>query len=212
MQRALLFLFILSVQFTVAQTEEEQISIIKGTQNLELDFRYSGSVNEVGSYGDIIDQGKSKLFGISSSYGVAVAKNFVVGANLQFRYEEEINVNQGDDQIARIERFYGFGLYGKKYWNITNRLLLNGRAEASYSILQITDMYKKGSLFRVGLRPGLTYFLSKQIALEGTLGFIGYSSIRLEDPEGSYDSYSKIQSFDAQFDTSELSLGVSYYF
>ncbi|MFD2826214.1 hypothetical protein ACFSYG_07010 [Leeuwenhoekiella polynyae] len=47
MHKALIFLFILGIQVAVAQTEDDPITITKGTQNVELNLRFSGIKNDV---------------------------------------------------------------------------------------------------------------------------------------------------------------------
>ena len=210
MQKSLILLFILSVQCLVAQSDDK-ITVSKGTQNVELDFRFSAAKNDNAGFGSTSSD-ESKLFGISTTYGVAVADNLIVGAHLEYKYAEDVNTSYSTDQIENIERFYGFGIYAKKYWNLSDRFLINGRAGVDYGFSNISRGYTDGTLFRAGLRPGLTYFFTPHFALEGTFGFIGYTSTKLEDPDAGYDYYSKNKSFDVQFGSSEISLGISYYF
>ncbi|RXG21863.1 hypothetical protein DSM02_2110 [Leeuwenhoekiella polynyae] len=135
-----------------------------------------------------------------------------MGAHLEYKYAEDVNTSYRNGVIENIERFYGFGIYAKKYWNISNRFLINGRGGVDYGFSTLSEDYTDGTLFRVGFRPGLTYFFSPHFALKGAFGFIGYTSIELEDNEDFQEFYSKSKTFDAQFGMSEISLGISYCF
>ena len=211
MRKPLFFLLILSIQFAIGQTDESPIRITQGTQQAELDFRYSAAQNKRAGFGTTSGD-ESKLFGISASYGVAVVNQLILGAQVAFKYAETVNTSYATDQLENLERFYGFGLYAKKYWNLSDRFLINGRLGVDYGFSKLTEGYTAGRLFRVGLRPGLTYFFTQHFALEGTFGFIGYTHTKLEDPDDFMGFYTKSNVFEVQFGASELSLGISYYF
>lgn len=58
--------------------------------------------------------------------------------------------------------------------------------------------------FGVNLRPGISVFLSRSIALEASLGLLGFNSLTINDEEDSYDS------IDFGFDLSDLRFGMVF--
>ncbi|RXG16246.1 hypothetical protein DSM03_103432 [Leeuwenhoekiella aestuarii] len=88
-----------------------------------------------------------------------------MGAHLEYKYAEDVNTSYRNDVIENIERFYCFGIYAKKYCNISNRFLINGRAVVDYGFPTLSEGYTDETLFRLGFRPGLTYFFSPHFAL-----------------------------------------------
>ncbi|MCH2195865.1 hypothetical protein [Kordia sp.] len=64
--------------------------------------------------------------------------------------------------------------------------------------------------FFFGVRAGFVFMLSKNIGLETSVGALGYTTSNLED-EGN-NSESDFNSFDFSLNSSNLLVGLSYYF
>ena len=62
----------------------------------------------------------------------------------------------------------------------------------------------------VGIRPGITFMLSKNFALETTIGAIGYTSQNAESQQNNIESDSN--EFGISLDFDDLVFGLSYYF
>lgn len=206
------FLFI--IQLTLAQNNQDQKAVItKGTQNISLKFNTSFIDEETG-FNEINSGEKNKSIGLNSSYAYAFAENWTIGAAIQYQYLEIMEVRNNDmEEISEIKRFYGISLEIKKYWSVGEKLLLNLGGGAGYGFSNIYGQYDKGSVLSVGIRPGVTYFLNPHFALEANLGFIGYS-YTVQEQENDYtdDYYSEHQEIVADFNSSQIRLGLSYYF
>jgi hypothetical protein len=67
--------------------------------------------------------------------------------------------------------------------------------------------------FFVGLQPGLSFFMSKKLALETSIGSLGYRRITREDNNDNF-SNSSTNSFEFSFslNASDFLFGLFYYF
>jgi hypothetical protein len=69
--------------------------------------------------------------------------------------------------------------------------------------------------FQMGIRPGITYFMSKNLALETGLGFLGYSKTNSELEEsdgGTFDWTRESSFFSFDLNSSNLFFGLSFYY
>ncbi|MEN1783836.1 MAG: hypothetical protein AAGF77_01745 [Bacteroidota bacterium] len=104
------------------------------------------------------------------------------------------------------------------YWSLHQRLALFGQAEYRYfkTTLESIDEFpitgtrkNETNGYFVGVRPGVTYFISDVIALEATLGSLGYLNSKFENDQGREVNAS---SFDFSLNTDELFFGLTLYF
>lgn len=66
-----------------------------------------------------------------------------------------------------------------------------------------------GRQYFVAFRPGLSFFVSRKLALESSIGVLRYSSTKGESSTGSENTN---QGFELSLDSSNLFFGLSYYF
>lgn len=79
---------------------------------------------------------------------------------------------------------------------------------------QIPDVVGRRNGYFIGISPGLTYFMTKRLALETQLGFFGYTNDEssFEDGQGNSNRTSESSNLSFNLNSSNLFFGLSYYF
>lgn len=120
---------------------DEGRTIIGGRLSLNAyNYNYTGNTREKGSYAIL-----------EAEYGRFVKKGLLIGAKTNITLEKNY-------------QSYGITPYVQYFYPVTNRLMLHAKAELGFSINQNNSTFitPKGSL-------GVTYFLSKNVALSADL-------------------------------------------
>ena len=150
-----------------------QAQITKGSILLGGSLNFNQSKSD-GSSSNI----NSTYWGIAPSFGIALKENLVYGINLNY------NHNQSSSNT------YAGGIFLRKYYPLGNNFYLFGEPSLNYShqeskvVTPISDnsVYKFWSV-DLGLRPGISYALSRKFQLEtglGNLVDISYSKSKTE--------------------------------
>lgn len=199
---------------------KDNLTIEKGTWylggNLSLGISDSKSKDFLSSEAE----SKNWNFNISPTIGYTFSPNWVSGLGLGYGY----GYFNSSSQIDGGEVFESENLrhslvlfpYIRRYMGVGEKLglFLQGeiRYTGSWNDTEQTNSsdtsYNENNLF-FGLRPGITYFISKKLALETSLGSFGYSRSKGKGDD-KYENTSN--SFGLSLNTSDLLFGLSYYF
>lgn len=190
-------------------SEKEKTNIKKGTWSFggQLLFGSSGSEFE---NNEITQNSDSFRLSINPEIGYAVQKNLIIGLGLGYTYLENNNTNTNNNNA------YSIYPYIKKFIPVNDKLLFSLRGEIRFSK---TDFENSGNSFSnidnnqsffAGFRPGITYFVSKNLALEANIGALGYSRSNRESEFGNQIKVTT-ESFSFDFNSNNLLFGFTYY-
>lgn len=172
---------------------------------------------------------KATTIHVSPSMGFFISDNMVFGGNVSFLSSTEKNtVDYADFDLVHEEsnNIIAIGPYFRAYKPLGESAALflqanvtvgfgKSHSELEYDFTNIeTD--GKLTLIDIGLRPGFTFFLSKNWAIEGMFGVLGYSNLtKTLDDESVADSGEKkeqsTEKFDLNLRLSSFSIGIQYF-
>ena len=205
------FITVCLVLFTtlgMAQETQENFLIEKGTWSLEGDF----SVNSQKLENLTNDNENERFnFNISPKIGYAISDNLLLGLGLGYGYiKSEFNNPQVlNDNISETNSVSFFS-YIKKFIPVGKKLALHVQGEVRYGLsssdFESNDVVRetKSQTFFVGVRPGISYSLSKSILLQANFGSLGYQNINREVDNVDTE---KSNSFGFDFGSSSLQFG-----
>lgn len=159
------------------------------------------------SQGDIKDNG----FQVSPKVGYFITDHIVGGISLGYAtLKSESNGLNPTRNLNTIS----YGVFGRYYTTPAKQFSFFGEihANAFSSKTKITNNFpdfpqeRKVTGFQVGIAPGISYFVSKHLALETSIGLLEYSN---ENPDGPADSRNSI---DVGLNLSNVNLGLVYKF
>jgi outer membrane protein len=163
----------------------------------EGDLFISGSVGYSSeSTGDV----KSNQFEIIPRLGYFVSENIALG--LQLGYQSSKDETPTGDTEANT---FTVGAFGRYYFMPASQFSLFGQLGIDY-ISTDYDAYKESG-FGVALAPGISYFVSNNIALEATFGILGYKTV-----EPDVDGSEPTNTFNFGVDMSDINFGIVYKF
>ena len=151
--------------------------------------------------------------GINSSYGYAISDDLFLGLGIGYSHNtRKVEVTANPTSEFKINRFNIFP-YIRYYKGIGKRLAFYVQGEVQYSKatteLNGSDFLDTDGFF-VGVRPGLTFMLSKCLGLETSIGALGYTSSNTKNLDNNDDSDTR--EFNFSLDSTNLIFGLSYYF
>lgn len=226
--RKILFLSTLLISgLTVAQTDQtDRLIIEKGTWNV------TGSVSlrsdAIDFEGDSFSNSSDfNSFAFNPLGGYALSNNFIVGLGLG--YVRGSNEDDNTDSGGSITEFesetttYSIFPYARKFFSVSPNFAFFLQGEARYSDISnesdrtfdgtTTNSNSDGESWFFGIRPGITYFVSKRFALEANLGTLGYTTSNTEANNSSgATTESDRNQFAFELNASNLFFGLSYYF
>ncbi|WP_372754628.1 outer membrane beta-barrel protein [Mariniflexile sp.] len=211
MKTPLIIALLLVSTFTFAQNSEEKFEIPKNQWIVGGLINFS-SQNYESQNEDYDSDSNQTSFFIKPDIGYAIDSNLVIGLMPGFNILN--SKREGSNEEYKSNGF-SIAPYIRKYFAISNNFALNVQGEFMYSyqksenkyansVTNITSESDRNSIF-IGVRPGLTYSLTNKIYLNANLGSIGYYSDKSENDEG---ITSKLNNFNFNFSTSDLSFGV----
>ncbi len=206
----------------IAQTDNQDIlSIEKGTWNVggNLSFGFDES-EDTGANRN--RETESSFFSFSPNIGYAIKKNLIAGLALRYSRFDREAISMNDSLIS----FSGTGEnttlgvtpYLRGYLPVGNRLAFYAQFETSFfkTTLKSEDKIPEPDFsenesrgFFVGIRPGITFFVSERFALETVIGSLGYTQSKFEDTA---DRETTSKDFSFNLNSSEIFFGLSYYF
>ena len=194
----LLFAFIF-VSGAWAQTEETPINygnrITNGTVLLGGGFNF---------YNTSTSSNEDKGSFVSISFIGALSERFGIGVGIGYSSTNtKFGIDTGYEQEDKINIFTiapAFTTFGKVHF---------GWLQPMVTIAAPIDFAKNSKderITRFGgtLSAGLNIYISKKLALNGSLGFLSYSSAKVKDSDTSYDE------FNFGFSASQLNLGLIF--
>jgi len=181
MKKLLLITFLSSIIFTYGQNKEGKFAIEKGTWNYEGQF----SLN-------FIDAAPRGI-----QVGYTFKDNWVIGLGL-----EDINTAISPKQPTFVEQGGSAYAFVKKYFPIGKKLAFSIQGNIGYTRLNrglkfgdALDRTDNINQYSLNLRPELTYFLSKNVAVKMGFGSIDYG-FRNFDTNNSNTSYFDFNTLD----------------
>ncbi|WP_428742200.1 outer membrane beta-barrel protein [Tenacibaculum sp.] len=209
MKKLLLYTMLFALSFANAQEKEdnEKLTIEKGTWyisgNLSINqnnYEAEDSNNDSESFG----------FNFSPKIGYTINDNLIIGLGVGYGYSK----NKSTIMTGKGNSYQVFP-YIKKHFPLGKKLTISLQGEFRYSYSDFSNNdtptpYKRESNeYFIGIRPGITYFLNKNIALEANIGGLGYSKTNHEDNINL--SNRDTSSFNFNINSTDLMFGLSYY-
>lgn len=192
--------------------DKDNFQIDKGIWSIEGDisFNYGKSENLQNYIGESTGYG----FAISPKVGYTLNNNLILGLGFDYAHtsRETEREDPADNSTNTTDR-YGIFPYIKKYFPLSKKLALHVQAETRYTkykpsienaSAEVTTSMESHELF-IGLRPGISYSLSKNILMQANIGALGYNSGKSER-DG--EDYAKGNSFEFSLKSSNLYFGI----
>jgi hypothetical protein len=175
--------FLLSALFVCMFFVSTQAQIGKGSAWLGGNIGYSQSKSD---YVNSPDQ-KTEVLQFSPSVGTAIKENLIAGISLGYTENTQKNTNPNGNYAKTTSKYYGGGIFIRRYIPVVTRLYLIGEATAYYNSGKITttEVYStvnskvttKSWNTSLSFTPGISYGLTKKVQLEtgfNSLFAVGY--------------------------------------
>ncbi|WP_298507361.1 autotransporter domain-containing protein [uncultured Kordia sp.] len=220
MKKITLFVCLFTIAFVNAQdadkTTSDKLSFEKGTQFVNLNFSVNSSeTNFERQTQDQLDTGETKAFGfsINASYAHAINNNLFLGLGVGYGSNKNEATNIDGSVNENDSKSYQVFPYVRYYKGIGKKLALFIQGEARYSHFEnelnaLND--GESDNFFVGIRPGITFMLNKNFALETSFGALGYTHSKIDN--GRFNTEATSNSFNLSLNSSNLFFGLNYYF
>lgn len=225
MKRVLLFATLLSMVTMHAQDDgqkKKKLTIEKGTWNLGGNFSFGFNEGNSDSADSSLED-SSTFVSISPNMGYFIGSNIEIGLGIGYSFRKTDSQFTEDAQtIDMATNMHSFSIYpyARKYFGINKNFAFYLQGEGSYSRSKNEqEIMNNGNQnfdsssdsFFVGIRPGLTFFVSNSFAFETSLGSLGYSTSSFENTRDNV-SDGNTDSFNLNLSSSDLFFGLSYYF
>ncbi|MBO0321359.1 outer membrane beta-barrel protein [Muricauda sp. CAU 1633] len=220
MKHVLLFTLLLGAVTLQAQdSENSKKTIPKGTWNIGGDFSVGFSNQESTNQISIRNSDRSS-FSVLPRVGYVFSDNWMLGLKTGYSFSksdlELIDNGAFTGESEGTGESITVAPYVRRYFGLGNNLLINLQGELEYSASwseTISDTSERSTgqadQFAISIRPGITYFVSKNLAFESSFGVLQYGTYESEQSDG-VDT--KNSGFNLSLDSSNLFFGLSYYF
>lgn len=167
-----------------------------------------GSIFASGQVGFVTakqDQVKGNGFNINPRLGYFVSNNIAVGINVGFA---SIKAEDGAT-IDQHETSTSFGVFGRYYFTPANKFSFFGNLGVDYTTSKdkLANPEIKTNGFGVSVSPGISYFLSNNLAIETSIGLLGYKSEKVDLPGAK-----ALNTFQFNLGLSNIAFGINYKF
>ncbi|MFD2099807.1 outer membrane protein [Flagellimonas iocasae] len=220
MKHVLLFTLLLGAVTLQAQESENDKRIIpKGIWNVGGDF--SVGLNNQESTNQISIRNSDRFsFSVLPRVGYVFADNWMLGLKAGYSHSKS-NLERIDNGTFTGEseskgESVTVAPYVRRYFSVGKNLLINMQGEFEYSASwseTISDTAERSTgqadQFALSIRPGVTYFVSKNLAFESSFGVLQYGTYKSDYSDGGRTENS---GFNLSLDSSNLFFGLSYYF
>jgi opacity protein-like surface antigen len=167
----------------------------------------AGDVFVTGSIGigsESTGDDKTNSFNISPKVGYFLMENIAVGGALG--YTSGKTESPGIPDVKTSE--FSIGAFGRYYVTPASSFSIFGEVGVDYIHSKIEAATEDNSnAFRIGLAPGVNYFVSEHFALEAKFGILSY---RTDKPDA--DGVEKTDSFNFGLNFTDINLGLIYRF
>ena len=142
---------------------------------------------------------KATGFEVAPSVGYFVTENIAVGVRLGFASNKQDVVEPIVGELKQTS--IAAGAFGRYYFTPASKFSFFGELAAEYNNTksELGPGEIKTNGFAVAVSPGISYFVSKNIALEAAFGILGYSS---DKPD--FDGAEKTNNFAFGLDTRDI--------
>ncbi len=220
MKKTLLAAVLLFTAIANAQEKNEKLVIKKGTWNIAGNLSLDFSNNERRNYSEYpyntFNESKNFAYNLLPSTSYFISDNLSVGLGVGFGHAFS-ELSAPND--TRTSNSYSIAPFVKKYFAIGKKVSLSLKGEASYARINtrnndfdtVNDIYTNS--YFIGIKPGITFFVSKNLALETTFGSLGYRNSKntFSGPSTGVFTHQN-ESFSFNLQSSDLFFGLSYYF
>lgn len=150
---------------------------------------------------------KTNDFVVAPKVGYFVTENIALGLAVGY---ESSKVDTGAADATN--NTFSVGAFGRYYFTPASKFSLFGQLGVNYNSydFEFNDSGlgdAKGDGFDIAIAPGVSYFITKNFALEATFGILGYETTK---PDA--DGAEKTNAFSLGLDTRDITLGLVYKF
>ncbi|WP_123812047.1 outer membrane protein [Mangrovimonas sp. DI 80] len=165
--------------------DNNNFQIDKGIWSIEGDvsFNYGKSENLQNYVGESTGYG----FAISPKVGYTISNNLILGLGVGYDHREYKSQREDpSENSTNTTKQYGIFPYIKKHFPLSKKLALHIQGEARYSkykpstehvSTEVSYSTESHDIF-IGLRPGISYSLSKNFLMQANIGALGYNSTK----------------------------------
>jgi len=165
------------------------------------DLFITGSVG-IGS--ESTGDNKTNSFNISPKVGYFVTPNIALGVALGYTHGKEEAPETADIKSTEL----AVGVFGRYYATPANSFSVFGELGVDYIHSKIEAVTEDNSnALRIALAPGVSYFISKNFALEAKFGILSY---RTDNPDA--DGVQNTDQFNFGLNLSDINIGAIYRF
>lgn len=182
---------------------------------------------------DFQEKRTGNTFKISPSVGVFVASNLAVGASVGYLHSKVTSqtvtntsnaMYAGSSDISVKSNLFEIAPFVRKYFTVSDKLYFFGHLEVPIAFGKVNRHYvvvteypsittveefqfeNKSTSIGVNVKPGLDYFLNKNLTIEATFGEFGYNNSKEKGVDGSVENYN------FGVNLSSVTFGVKYVF
>jgi len=195
-----------------ANSESEKINITKGTWSFGGSASFGYADQEFENFGNTFES-NFLSFSIIPEIGYAVEENLILGLGLGYSYRRS---EDNDSNIDFSNDTFIIAPFIKRFFPINDNLLFTLKGEFRYTKAN-ADNFSNGNnittqgsnTYFVGIRPGISFFISEKVALEANFGSLGYE--RTTSETNNNPSTFTINNFGFDFNSANLLFGFTYY-
>lgn len=209
MKRLIIIAFLLISSVIVGQENNEKFKIEKHSWNVEGDLYLFSQ--EFKNYDDNNSDRDYFGIGFTPKIGYAIKNNLILGIGIGYEYSNSNYRNELTSDGSNSSNTFSVFPYIKKYVPVGEKIAFHFQGEAKFSNAvynsknEITYENKRNFLF-IGIRPGLSFELSKNILLQANIGVLGYSYSKSKVDDKNDE---KFNGFQFKLSSSDLSFGLS---
>lgn len=152
---------------------------------------------------------KSNSFTISPKAGFFVSDNIAVGAQIGYTSSTQDDFN-GFDVVEVKTNEFSVGAFARYYATPASDFSLFGELGVNYNTakteIEGTEVGKNNG-FEIAVRPGISYFISSNFALEATIGALSYETSK-PDADGAEST----DTFGLNINLTDVNIGIVYKF
>lgn len=214
MKTPMIILLCLLTSIIFSQEKNEDFLIEKGQWSIEGEFSFnSQNADYSNSNGDV--NRNDFNFNIAPKVGYTISDNLILGLGVGYAHsktemeDDNNNIEGNDSKINAIEFFP----YIKKFFPVSKKLALHLQGETRFTFRKNTfDNYyndervHNSEIIFIGIRPGISYNMTKNILLQANIGSLGYQHFSGEVDDADTE---KSNSFGFNFNTSNLIFGLT---
>jgi outer membrane protein W len=156
-------------------------------------------------------QGDTKVNGFTVAPRAAyfISDNIALGAKLGYTSSKEEEKEFGGTEETKVSNIEA-GVFGRYYFTPASQFSLFTELGAGYVHSKYEETGRedlKADGFNVAFAPGVSYFISKNFALEASYGLLSYNSDKVD-----VDGAESRDRFNVGLDLGDINLGLVYKF